>query len=356
MSTEVATDGPRVLINGRPTYEDRTWEGRSIEGLLMNSRMVQAVFDDCEPETRGLWAYPDTGVWDPERNTREFIAALPRYRAHGLLAVTVGLQGGGPIYNPEVYTKYENSAFEQDGTFRPAYFDRLARVLETADGLGMVVIVSFFYVQMVRRIPEDATIKRITEAVCGWLLDTGRHNILVDLANESSSFWKRPLMEPDRIHELVDIAQHVTRNGRRLLVGVSTSGGKQLPKGRWRAMEDIALPHGNGCTPDALTNKLRALRDTDEHRANPRPIIVNEDSVSVENMEAAVREGCSWGFYCQGYGSGYKSWGPQPRETEYEALSGFQTPPINWGINTPVKRAFFDRLREITGGGPEAAS
>jgi hypothetical protein len=42
-----------------------------------------------------FWDYPD-GPWDPERNVREFLAALPAWRRCGLLAVTVNLQGGGP--------------------------------------------------------------------------------------------------------------------------------------------------------------------------------------------------------------------------------------------------------------------
>ena len=50
--------------------------GKRIEGLLLNSRMVQATFDDLKPETRGRWAYPDTKKWEPERNTREFVAAM----------------------------------------------------------------------------------------------------------------------------------------------------------------------------------------------------------------------------------------------------------------------------------------
>jgi len=45
----------------------------------------------------------------------------------------------------------------------------------------------------------------------------------------------------------------------------------------------------------------------------------------------------------------------RPRETRYEDLSGFQTPPVNWAINTDLKRAFFTRVAEITGypGGAE---
>ncbi|RMD85012.1 MAG: hypothetical protein D6820_00430, partial [Lentisphaerae bacterium] len=98
MKTTIAIEGNRFYINGKPTYEGRLWQGLPIEGLLFNSRMIQGIFDDECEETRKLWAYPDTGEWDPERNTRELCAALPEYRRHGLLGITVGMQGGGSIY------------------------------------------------------------------------------------------------------------------------------------------------------------------------------------------------------------------------------------------------------------------
>src|SRR4051794_23385968 len=44
--TEVAIRGDGFLINGRPTYAGRSWRGRSVEGLLVNARMVQGIFDD----------------------------------------------------------------------------------------------------------------------------------------------------------------------------------------------------------------------------------------------------------------------------------------------------------------------
>ena len=75
--TEVTIVGEEFHLNGRPTYEGRVWEGHRLQGLLLNARLVQGIFDDRNPETVGHWAYPDTGRWDAERNTREFLAAMP---------------------------------------------------------------------------------------------------------------------------------------------------------------------------------------------------------------------------------------------------------------------------------------
>ena len=96
--TEVSIRGQQFFINGKPTYAGRSYKGMKIEGLLMNVRAVQATFDDLNPETRSKWAYPDTGKWDPERNVREFVAALPewkRYGAAGVHGESAGRQSRG---------------------------------------------------------------------------------------------------------------------------------------------------------------------------------------------------------------------------------------------------------------------
>jgi hypothetical protein len=81
-NTRVSIQGEKFLINGKPTFKGRTWNGISVEGLLPNSRMVQGIFDDLNPETVSKWKYPDTGVWSAERNTSEFIAFMGEWRKH----------------------------------------------------------------------------------------------------------------------------------------------------------------------------------------------------------------------------------------------------------------------------------
>src|SRR5881394_3435255 len=74
--TTVSIDGRAFRINGQPTYVGRSFRGMKVEGLLFNSRMVQGIFDDRNPATRHNWDYRD-GPWDADRNTREFVAAMP---------------------------------------------------------------------------------------------------------------------------------------------------------------------------------------------------------------------------------------------------------------------------------------
>ena len=150
-----------VIASGstaRPTYAGRTWRGHSIEGLLLNSRMVQGIFDDLNPMTRRFWVYPDTGVWDSERNTREFLAAMPAWRSHGLLAFTINLQGGSPQGYTHGRQPWYNSALDEQGKLRPAYMARLERILDRADELGMVVILGIFYFGQDERLADEAAV------------------------------------------------------------------------------------------------------------------------------------------------------------------------------------------------------
>jgi hypothetical protein len=169
--------GDRFFLNGKPTYAGRQWRGKKIEGLLMNSRMVQGIFDDLNPETRGKWVYPDTKQWDPDRNTREFLAAMPLWRGHGLLSFTICLQGG----SPEGYSKvqpWENNAFEPDGAIREPYFARLERILDKADELGMAPIVGIFYFGQDQRLKDENAVVRAAETTVKRLLARGYRNLL----------------------------------------------------------------------------------------------------------------------------------------------------------------------------------
>jgi hypothetical protein len=153
--TAVSIVGEDSYINGQPTYQGRVWNGHRVEGLLMKSRTVQGVFDDLDPETAKRRAYPDTGKWDAERNVNEFIAAMPEWKKHGLLAVMVNSQGG----SPEGYSKtqpWETGAFTADGSLRPAFAARMKRVLDAADANEMVVILGYFCFGQDERIAAPA--------------------------------------------------------------------------------------------------------------------------------------------------------------------------------------------------------
>ena len=353
--TQVSIQGTDFYIDGKPTYQGRMFDGKRIEGMLFNVRAVQATFDDENPETAKRWAYPDTGVWDAERNVDEFCAALPAWRDHGVLAFTVNFQGGGPLYTREVYNHYKNNAFHENGNLKTAYTYRMQKVLEAADALGMVVIVGFFYWKHTEKMNEEA-IKNACVQACNFLRDTGKKNFLVEIANENGAAYKNPILREDRVHELI---QMLKPEFPEMLISTSLAGmdiTRNLPSPALIAVSDYVLLHGNECLPHTLRLGIEHVRNNPVYVKAPKPIVINEDSPGIPNLDAAWQAGVSWGYYDQGYGgqdaySGdqYIDYRSKNREATVAALSGFQTPPVNWGINTDEKKAFFERVAEITG-------
>lgn len=334
--TVVSIQGDAFHINGQPTYAGRTWNGHRIEGLLLNSRMVQGIFDDLNPETRDRWNYPDTGSWDAERNTREFIEAMPEWRRHGLLAFTINLQGGSPQgYSRE--QPWHNSAIEADGSLRSDYMARLERILDRADDLGMVVILGVFYFGQDERLRDEQAAKQALDNALAWIFDRGYTNVILEINNECNVRYDHPILQPDRVHELIERAKENRRNGRRLLVSTSYGGGT-IPKENVVGSADYLLLHGNGVSePERLAEMVRRTRQVRGYR--DMPIVVNEDDhfdfdQPMNNFLAAVGQYASWGYF-------------DPGESNYR--DGYQCPPVNWGINTERKRAFFEKVKEITG-------
>ena len=334
--TEVSIREDMFLINGRPTYEGRTWRGKRIEGLLFNSRMVQGIFDDLNPETRSKWKYPDTGEYDAERNTREFVAAMPSWREHGLLCFTINLQGG----SPQGYSKdqpWHNSAITADGGLRPEYLARLEKILDEADRQGMVVILGVFYFGQDERLKDEQAVIRALDNAVQWLFAKGYRNVLIEINNECNVRYDHAILQPNRVHELIERVRQTKSGSRRLLVSTSYGGGPVVKENVVRSA-DFLLMHGNGVKdPKRIAEMVRQARAVDGYRT--MPILINEDDhfdfdKRTNNMLAALDEYCSWGYF-------------DPGESNYR--DGYQCPPVNWSINTERKKAFFSQVKEITG-------
>jgi hypothetical protein len=329
-STAVSIEGTDFFLNGAVTYPDT-----SAEGLLLNSRMVKAVFDDENPATRDLWAYPDTGEWDPERNAAEFVAALPSYAEHGLRAVTINLQGGRPVdlAHPLANKQpWHVSAFASDGSLKPAWLERLRLVLDAADANRIVVILGLFYYAQDQRLASEEAVKRGVDEIVDWLVTNGYTNVMVEIANEStaaSDRFQHPILRPARIAELITRVKE--RSGGRLLASTSFGPGA-IPPDLVLAASDFVLLHGNNRTPTEIRAMVAQVRGKSAYRADPKPIVFNEDSPSLANFEAALDVGASWGFFHRG-SNNYRD--------------GFQAPPVNWTINTDRKQAFFSRVADF---------
>lgn len=377
--TRISIDGEDWLINGQITYKGREYRGWRIEGLLMNSRMASGIFDDENPLTRDLWKYPDTGAWDADRNTNELIAMLPEYASHGINALPFNLQNSSPLgyyrREPEHLKELRkrihadhpgasdddiwkgllleiesqpwiSGAFNADGSLKPAFMVRAARLIDAADDNGMVVILGLFYQGQDERLTDTRAVKAAVANACRWVLEKGYTNVLIEINNEVNvPTYEHPILHEDRIHELIELAKGVTRNGARLLVSTSWTR-RSTATSKAVESSDYILLHGNGLVdPNDVSKVVDNTRAVSTY--TPMPILFNEDDHyhfdrPLNNLTSAISRHVGWGYFDPAEGAG-----GTPFYGDYE--NGYQCPPVNWGINTPRKKAFFNFVKEVTG-------
>lgn len=336
--TVVSIQGDEFYVNGKPTYEGRFWKDNKIQGLLMNSRMVQGIFDDLNPETRDLFVYPDTRKWDPDRNTREFVEAMDDWHSYGLNCFTINLQGGSPVgYGNQ--KNWLNSAFHEDGRLRPAFMGRLEKILTRADELNMVVILGLFYFGQDHNLRDEEAVTAGVKNAINWLFDKGYRNVLIEVNNECNIRYDHAILKPDRVHELIELIKGMERGGYRYLVSTSYGGGF-VPLPNVVKSSDFLLIHGNGVSGyEAMQELIDKTRAVEGYRK--MPVVVNEDDhfdfdKEKNNFIAAIEKYVSWGYF-------------DYRKSGEEFAVGFQTVPVDWGINSDRKKAFFNKVKEITG-------
>lgn len=264
----------RWQINGRTTNP-----GNPAEGLLMNVRMVNAVFEDrARPE------------FDAEANTDRFIAGIPGYAATGVNAFTVCLQGGMPGYEGAV-----NSAFNPDGSLRSSYLRRVRRAIEACDRSGVAVILGCYYQRQSRILRDEDAVRAGLVNVAHWIRSCGFQNVLLEVANEypHPGFVHRVIREPKGQESLIRLVK-ATAPG--LLVTASGYGDGKIAPDVARACDFLA-PHWNGVRVEDIPARIAALR------RYGKPIVVNEDDktgqAAVAAMKASVSAGASYGLMLQ---------------------------------------------------------
>jgi hypothetical protein len=333
--TIVSIKGIQFFINNEITYKNRYWEGNKIEGLLFNSRMVQGIFDDLNPATRDNFKYPDTQKWDAERNTNEFVDAMASWKSNGLLAFTLNLQGGSPLgYGNHGWL---NSAFDSTGNLRTDYINRLEKILNKADELGMVVILGYFYFGQDELLKDEQAILQAVDNITNWILQKGFSNILIEINNECDILYDHEILHPEHVSELIQRVQKMSNY--KLLVSTSFSGNK-VPSQNIIEVSDFILLHGNSIeNPNQIKALVEKVRLSKTY--TPKPILFNEDDhynfeKESYNLFSAIESYASWGFF------DYRRDG---ESFEY----GFQSVPVDWRISSERKKSFFNKLKEITG-------
>jgi hypothetical protein len=206
----------------------------------------------------------------------------------------------------------------------------------------MVVILGIFYFGQDQYLTDEAAIKNAVNNLTDWLLNKGYRNVLIEIANETDvKSYDHAILRPDRIHELIEMVSKKVKSGIRLLVGTSY-GGCSVPGSNVVKASDFLLIHGNGATnPAQIQKMIDDTRKVDGYRV--MPVIINEDDHfdfdrEINNFTTSIKNYVSWGYFDFRF----------PGKTNYQ--EGFQSVPVDWGIHSDRKKAFFKLVKEITGG------
>ena len=272
-STRLSIDGRLFRINGNITYR-----GQPAEGALMNVRMVNSVFEDTRRPS-----------FNPGANTDEFLGRMREYVSLGVRAFTISLQGGFPGYEGA-----KNTAFLANGSLSSTYLTRVARVIERADALGAVIILSLFYQRQDQYLADDGAIRAGVINVADWLRRKGFRNVILEIVNEyGHSGYDHAILRSDAgVAGLVRLAK--SRYSALPVAASYLRGG--MVTSQVAAASDLILVHFNSVALSDIPARIRALRN-----AYPgKPVVCNEDSrtgsAAAAAASATVNGGASYGL------------------------------------------------------------
>ncbi len=274
-STSIKIDQGLWMLNGKVTYP-----GTRAEGLLLNVRMVNAVFEDRNPDTcpKGF---------DPDRNTEAFLQKISEYVSLGVRAFTLCLQGGPPGYAGAL-----NSAYQGDGSLRPEYRKRVERVIEACDREGAVVILSCFDEEQDQVLREAGAVKAAVKNTAGWIRERGYTNVLLEIANEFANpgFDHKQIQASEGIRELIRLAKETCPG---LLVSASGGSGGRIPH-MISIESDFLLLHFGKVPVQKILERVASADKVS------KAIVCNGDSkigeVGARALEATVNALASWGY------------------------------------------------------------
>jgi hypothetical protein len=202
-----------------------------------------------------------------------------------------------------------------------------------------------FYVNARPALADEVAVVRATDEVSDLVCQGGYTNVIIEVGNEvDMAHWAYDIIKTARSHELVERIQarstgRVKTGGGRLLVSTSFVISSPLPEKLLHAA-DYILYHGNSLnTPQAVHERVHQIRETPGYRG--QPLLINEDDHfdfdrTENNMLAAIEEYSGWGYF-------------DYRQIRERFEDGYQSLPVDWGINSSRKKAFFTLLAQVTG-------
>lgn len=311
-------------------------QGQAAEGLVMNSRMVQATVDHTEQHP----------AWDAEANTDEFCQMVPNYAAFGLNAATINMQGG--LLRRDTGESYDAGAWNPDGTMRPAHQARLRRAIETMLRNGMFPIVGLFYFRQDQILTNETAVSNAV-ANAQTFLEPYKEHIVIEVVNEAS----HGLVDHASLQE-ANVSGHVdtlVANG--WLASHSQTPG-QVPTVAEQGDGQIVFLHGNNRTPAQISSMVSSAKSTHPGK----PVIFNEDGPSdssttytlteyEDHLDAAVAAGAGWGYYDQ---NGFQEPCSDANSGSWQcSIVDGSYPGCHWELDTAVKAGMFDHFALQTG-------
>ena len=304
---------PRAFyLRGRSGQWFKTYSGSAYRldaaGRLMNLRIAQALFDD-------EWLTEER--FDPGKHTERVIGALDTYRAHGILAISVSLQGGNMAYErtPNIRRSRDYklgqakgalvSAFRPDGSLKKPWMDRALRLARELDRRGMILNLQYLYAHQDELFESPAAIERAVVNATDWLIENKLKNVIIEIANEyDANAWDHDRFVFRNMSKLIELARsrfEAKKAGYRLPITAST---QQVQVFEGARAADLTTVHGNHLEPAEKGQRVAALVNDPKV---PGPVYMNEDDngreTTAENLgkelascEAVWRAGGSWGY------------------------------------------------------------
>ena len=274
----------RFYMRSGPTASwDLTYDGgafrRKVRGSLALVRVAQGVFDDEWLRERSF---------DPDANTDSLIEQLGLYKRHGFGGVVVSLQGTDPGYSIEVSGIVRGSsadlgekagalvsAYAADGSLKRAWMNRLDRLIEAADRLGMVVCLVLFQQDQDEVLESPKAIMAAAGNVARHLIEIDARNVIIDVADawdEPEGRWDHRRYIPRYVESLIrTVREQFQHASFSLPIGASSGSGMLYPLSLAQLC-DVVLLQGNG---RSASDKLAR---TQQLKSYGHPVLMISDS------------------------------------------------------------------------------
>jgi len=297
------------------TYDQKPYR-KEARGKLMALRLAQGIFRD-----EWLTERP----FDPEANTRSLIEELDLYKRHGVLGLSVSLQGEDPAYQEQTagVTRLDGavlgksagtlvSAFQPDGSLKNDWMERLETLLRAADERGLIVVVIYFYQGQDEVFEDQQAILNAARNATQWLIEKDFRNVIIDVADAwdvEMGDWDHGRFISRNVASLIQYVREQFNDAAYLLpIGASSGDGMSYPSSLAQ-VSDVVLLHGN---EQSAGEKLARLR---EYQDYGRPVLIVDDDNgrSSRSADLARERASADAVFRSGAGWSYTPWGSAQR-------------------------------------------